>query len=105
MFIQKQKLKIIQTSLEVSMNIKIEKVTLPEIFTSLMKKFLFLLLILFLAYTLIKAIFRLIHVFRSDNMKKTKDDFHFDNITNENNSKKKRFNKDDGDYVDFEEVK
>jgi hypothetical protein len=70
-----------------------------------MKKFFLLLLIFFLAYTLIKAILRLIHVFRSDNQKKAKDDFHFDNTTTENNSKKKRFTKDDGDYVDFEEVK
>jgi len=49
---------------------------------------------------------RLIHIFRSDNHKKSKGDYHyFDNTTVENNSKKKRFNKDDGDYVDFEEVK
>ncbi|HEY9125108.1 MAG TPA: DUF4834 family protein [Bacteroidales bacterium] len=71
-----------------------------------MKKFFLLLLIFFLAYTLIKAILRLIHIFRSDKHKKSKGDYHyFDNTTVENNSKKKRFNKDDGDYVDFEEVK
>ena len=71
-----------------------------------MKKFLLFILLFFLAYTLIKAIFRLFAPFNNNtsenqnNQKKGKNNITFD----ENNSSQKKHKKNDGEYVDFEEM-
>jgi hypothetical protein len=76
-----------------------------------MKNFILFILLFILAYTLIKAIFRLFTPFTKSSSenneqysffrKKNKTNITFD----DNNASKKQYDKNDGEYVDYEEVK
>ena len=72
-----------------------------------MKKFLLLLFIFFIAYYILKAVTRLVKLFvekRDQNLNKNSNNFSQEN-TIIKNDRKKKFEKNDGEYVDFEEIK
>lgn len=75
-----------------------------------MKKFLLLLLLFLLAYYIIKAVSRLFKVFvqKPENINDNKNDSNFgrfDDTSRQNSVRRKRFEKDEGEYIDYEEVK
>jgi hypothetical protein len=76
-----------------------------------MKNFLLLILLFILAYSLLKAILRLFNVFKANNnsngqtTNKTYEKKGTTITYSEDNQKKKRFEKNAGDYIDYEEIK